>query len=262
MRASTRQFEDHTVTRSPIAGVSLQQWHRGTACASASSNTPSYTSPALMSRETLPDDPLTLQERLDNTTWGKRQLAPMPPMSPMSKTTKRRRPAGPLVPSGAAITRAQLRAELDELLARARIDPRSVKLTFSRTLDRIHAKNRRQHAHINLDRREIEVARAILKLDAPHRLGILAHEVGHLHCDAKFGRAHTEDQVDRCAHEATNVLISYDRSWPGHHHLDPTLRGLQVGTDLTPYDPPRKKSSALLNAEIAEALSRPKPRRR
>jgi hypothetical protein len=55
MRASTRQFEDHTVTRSPIAGGSLQQWHRATTCASASSNTPSYTSPVLISRATLPE---------------------------------------------------------------------------------------------------------------------------------------------------------------------------------------------------------------
>lgn len=154
------------------------------------------------------------------------------------------------------ITREQLRAELDELLERAHIDPASVRLRFTRALDRKHARDQRSHALLNVDRREIEVARAILTLDAPHRLGILAHEVGHLRCPAVVG---DEDEIDRCAQSATNVLISYDRSWPGHHPQDPTIKGLQVGTDMTAAQALKtRKSSAVLDAEIAEALALPR----
>lgn len=157
------------------------------------------------------------------------------------------------------ITLEQLRSELDELLERAHIDPKSVGLKLSRALDRKHVRSPRSHALLNVDTRQIEVARAILALDAPHRLGILAHEVGHLRCPA---RELTEDDIDRCAQNATNVLISYDRSWPGHHPRDSTLKGLQVGTDMTAAHATKlRKSSALLDAEIAAALAR-RPRRK
>ena len=86
------------------------------------------------------------------------------------------------------ITPAQLRRELDKLLTHAGIDPDSVELMFSDKLDREHAINRRRYASVYLDARRIEVARAILGLPKPHRLGILAHEVGHFHCDATIGR--------------------------------------------------------------------------
>jgi len=157
---------------------------------------------------------------------------------------------------GPAITRAQLRSELDELLKRAGISPKTVKMTFSAVLDHQHKHNRRTYARLSLNKRHIEVARAILRLDAPHRLGILAHEVGHLYCDATIGRKHTEPQTDRCAKESTGVLISYDRSY-GRHPIDKSISGLQVGTDLTvPHHLGRRRAASVIESEIEAATGR------
>ncbi len=181
----------------------------------------------------------TVYETITESTWGHRQYPLFAQhwrgkggtdtdYDPMPKLTKN--PAGVVeVP----ITREKLRAELDELLVRAGIAPDSVRLTFSRELDREHGRHKRTHAQVVLGKREVQVAQAILKLDAAHRLGILAHEVGHICCLATIGEDHSEDQANRAAMEATQVLITYDRSWPGHHPDDHSIRGLQVGTDMT-----------------------------
>ena len=141
------------------------------------------------------------------------------------------------------VTPAQLRRELDKLLERAGIDPDSVELTFSDKLDREHATNRRRYASVYLDARRIEVAHAILGLPKPHRLGILAHEVGHFRCDATVGRRHTEAQTDRCARKATGIRIGYDHSWPG--------KGLQFATNLA-----KKKLSRELSKRERRGLVR------
>ena len=152
--------------------------------------------------------------------------------------------------SPATITRRALRAELDELLRRADINPATVKLSFPKDMDRFHARHPRQFARLDLDHRKIEAARAILSLAPRHRLGILAHEVGHFHCDDTIGRQHSETQTDRCARKATGIAISYDRSWKGQHPTDPTIRGLQVGTDL------RAAKRAQVRREVDDVLRR------
>lgn len=82
-------------------------------------------------------------------------------------------------------------------------------------LDREHAKNPRRYAQVIPELRRFEFARATLQLPRCHRLGLLAHEIGHV-LDPRASEA----GADRIAGQVLGVKIGYDRRWPG--------KGLQV----------------------------------
>lgn len=82
-----------------------------------------------------------------------------------------------------------------------------------------HEKNPRRYAQVtaNDDPPQFEFAEQTLRLPWPHRLGLYAHEVGHvLDPDPKK----TEPGADQTALKALGIRVGYDRRWPG--------KGLQV----------------------------------
>lgn len=81
----------------------------------------------------------------------------------------------------------------------AEIDPslREVRLELCAEADDEHRKSDRQYAHWGHKPDTICVARAIEDLDAPWKLGLIAHEFGHAIAVRKAGDAHTEDDAHR-----------------------------------------------------------------
>lgn len=57
-------------------------------------------------------------------------------------------------------------------------------------------------------------SRRTFMLDAAHREGLIAHEVGHALAALHWGDT-SEAAADRAACEFLDVDIAYDRSWPG-----------------------------------------------
>ncbi len=91
-------------------------------------------------------------------------------------------------------------------------------VTFSDELSLTHARNERRFAEVEPRGLHFFFAHEIRKLSAEHRLGLLAHELGH----ALHGpKPHGEADADRVARDYFGVEIKYDRRWRG--------RGLQVG---------------------------------
>lgn len=76
-------------------------------------------------------------------------------------------------------------------------------------LDEEHARNPRRYGQVIPAWRRFEFARATLQLPYCYRLGLLAHEVGHV-LDPNASEAET----DRVAAEVLGVKIGYDRRWP------------------------------------------------
>lgn len=112
------------------------------------------------------------------------------------------------------ISRDQLVTEVREMCARGDIDPSSVTVAFPAALEREHAQNARRYAQIDLEARRFEFASATLELDARHREGLVAHEVGHL-ISYERGEKSTEADADAAAREVLGVTIDYDTAWPG-----------------------------------------------
>lgn len=94
------------------------------------------------------------------------------------------------------------------------------KVTFTAALDQEHARNCRRYAQVEPEGLVFEFARAILDLGPKHRLGLLAHEVGHCLAHRVLGPEHSEDEADQCALGALGLRIRYDHKWPG--------KGLQI----------------------------------
>lgn len=83
-----------------------------------------------------------------------------------------------------------------------------------------HRRNPRRYAAVTAHAPEptFYFAEQTLWLPAPHRLGLYAHEVGHvLDPDPRK----TEEGADLAGMAALDLLIVYDLRWPG--------KGLQVG---------------------------------
>lgn len=84
-----------------------------------------------------------------------------------------------------------------------------------------HEQNPRRYAQVTAHEKVplFEFAEQTLRLPWPHRLGLYAHEVGHvLDPDPKK----TESGADQTALRELGIEIGYDRRWPG--------KGLQVAT--------------------------------
>lgn len=85
-----------------------------------------------------------------------------------------------------------------------------------------HEQNARRYAQVTASDRPpvFEFADQTLVLPWPHRLGLYAHEVGHV-LDPDPDK--TERGADETAHRELGITIGYDRRWPG--------KGLQVAVD-------------------------------
>lgn len=105
-------------------------------------------------------------------------------------------------------------------LPRARVEDFDVVIEPSVTAE--HEQNARRYAQVTASDRPplFEFAEQTLLLPWPHRLGLYAHEVGHvLDPDPRK----TEPGADQTAHRELGVQIGYDRRWPG--------KGLQVAIE-------------------------------
>lgn len=90
---------------------------------------------------------------------------------------------------------------------------------FPASLDVEHAMDPRRYAQVMPELLHFEFAKATRSLPFPWRLGVLAHEVGHV-----LDPTRTEMGADLAALQYLGVAIGYDRRWPG--------KGLQVAVDF------------------------------
>lgn len=104
----------------------------------------------------------------------------------------------------------RLASELGSLLVRAGIDPERATIEFAPRLDAEHARNPRRYAEVDIELPAFRFATATLWLPGPQRLGLLAHEVGHV-----LAPGGTEADADRAARRVLGVRIGYDPRWPG-----------------------------------------------
>lgn len=101
----------------------------------------------------------------------------------------------------------RLAREFGQLLERAGV---SAQIALD---PRIQLGSLRDYAATDLRTRWVYVAPRILRLRAPWRIGLLAHEVGHL---ILRKRPHTERQANRAAANCLGIRILYDRrNFPG-----------------------------------------------
>lgn len=117
------------------------------------------------------------------------------------------------------VSRRRLEGELRTLMRVGGINDRDATIGYPASLDVEHAVDPRRYAQVYPDLLHFEFARATRYLPAPWRIGVLAHEVGHV-----LDPTGTEEGADLAAFEHLGVRIGYDRRWPG--------KGLQVAVDF------------------------------
>lgn len=100
--------------------------------------------------------------------------------------------------------------ELSGLLVQGQRDPRNFTMVFLDRLDDEHRRNPRRYAQVDLSKNTFEFSRAILWLPVEQRMGVLAHEVGHV-----LVPGGSEEQADLAAARYLGIAIRYDRRWPG-----------------------------------------------
>lgn len=153
------------------------------------------------------------------------ELPPLPPFSnPCVNHTHPR-----LVTPLSALTFEQELWELWDVAKRAArrtLDhlPTEPPIRFTLALDAEHYRNARRFAEVQPEVAHFAFSHAVLHLHAPYRLGVLAHEVGHVLCAYGVGcEVDSESGADDAARSVLKVSIGYDqRNFPG--------RGLQRGT--------------------------------
>jgi hypothetical protein len=147
-------------------------------------------------------------------------------------------------PPRPAITEAQLCRELRALLDRARVT-RAVTVSIgppdASHMDRRNSRDRRAFADVDPRTGHFFFAKAILRLDAKHRLGLLSHEVGHL-----VAPRASERGADRAARKMLGVAITYDSRFPT---APDGRRGLQTGRRI------RMKNAGSTPEQVAETRS-------
>ena len=136
----------------------------------------------------------------------------------------------PLVPP---ITSEQFRREMKAVWARSG-SPWRGRIEFSDRLDARHARCSRDYAEVELryplatrDGRPMPVyrfARAALALPVEHRIGLMAHECGHV----ASWETGTERAADLAAWRVFGVKIAYDMRWPSRG----SRRGLQYAKEI------------------------------
>lgn len=107
----------------------------------------------------------------------------------------------------------QMRAELGDVCALAGI--RLFTLKISPEVTREHEVDRRRYAQVELASPPVfEFADQARKLPYSQRLGLYAHEVGHVLAWGTVGD-HDEDTADAFGMAALDLIIVYDKRWPG-----------------------------------------------
>jgi hypothetical protein len=114
------------------------------------------------------------------------------------------------------ISAGQFCMEFMALWSRARPDT-GARIIFDERLSRVHRRNVRRYAETDVRQRRFYFAPEVLWLQRRNRLGLIAHEIGHV----IMGGRGTEAQADCAAFDDLDVVIEYDRRWGG--------RGLQSG---------------------------------
>jgi hypothetical protein len=112
------------------------------------------------------------------------------------------------------VTRAEFGRELRRLVKLAGFDPLKVKIEFWKPLDREHEGDCRRYAQVYAHNFRFQFTSAILSLPERHRLGLLAHEVGHVIAIRRHGDM-SEDGADDRSRDVLGITIGYDMSWPG-----------------------------------------------
>ena len=119
------------------------------------------------------------------------------------------------------LTPLELREELDALLEACGLDPDRATMSFPVDLDLEHWSNPRRYAQVIVKLMHFQFARAMLWLPDAQRVGVLAHEVGHV-----LTPGGNEADADRAAGEILGIPLKYDHRWPG--------KGLQTAITLEP----------------------------
>jgi len=99
------------------------------------------------------------------------------------------------------------------LLASGVLDEKGLKrvrLEFPAELGRRHEGDARAYAEVEPEGLRFRFAPQVRALPEANRLGLIAHEVGHL-----LDPAATESGADEAAERALGVHIVYDPRWPG-----------------------------------------------
>lgn len=122
------------------------------------------------------------------------------------------------------ITVAQLKRELAWVWARARFERwMTYEIFFPPRLTKTHRRNSRRYAQCIPGTRTIfEFAEQVLWLPREHRLGLIAHEIGHVIDPG------SEADADAAAYECLGILVGYDQRWPTHAGR----RGLQYAARI------------------------------
>lgn len=111
------------------------------------------------------------------------------------------------------VSEATFRAELEAVLLGAGIPERKVDaaiLEFPEELGVRHEGDPRAYAEVNPHELLFRFAPQALLLPEENRLGLLAHEVGHV-----IDPLATENGADRAVERRLGVRIVYDPRWPG-----------------------------------------------
>lgn len=112
----------------------------------------------------------------------------------------------------------RLEAELAAVWARGRRG-QPPRIVPTEALSKTHGRNPRRYCETNGE--VIFVAPQILRLPRAQRLGLIAHELGHVVLLRRRLWGHSERAADRTAERVFGVEVTYDLRWPG--------RGLQSG---------------------------------
>ena len=111
------------------------------------------------------------------------------------------------------ISQAQLANEVEELLRLAGLindGGPEYSVWIGGSLDDVHARDPRRYGQVITDTRVFEFATATMQLPYCHRLGLFAHEVGHV-----LAPTAAEDGSDAASAQILGIRIGYDRRWPG-----------------------------------------------
>jgi hypothetical protein len=113
-------------------------------------------------------------------------------------------------PAVRPVSASILSADLSRMLEQAGFVPEEATAVRHAPLDQEHARNPRRYAQVVPNDLLFEFSQAILWLPREHRIGLLAHEVGH--CLDPLGG---EDGADEAALRVLGIKIGYDPRWPG-----------------------------------------------
>jgi len=111
------------------------------------------------------------------------------------------------------ISESLFRAECAAILLCAGIpesEVRKCQIVFPAELGKRHEADPRAYADVQCERRLFRFAPQALALPEANRLGLIAHEIGHL-----LDPAATENGADAASEGALGVKIAYDSRWPG-----------------------------------------------